>query len=47
MDEMVWVYYKGKLDYVVEGLNKMNNLADLYPDAIYFYAGVVLAPLED
>lgn len=44
---MLWVYYWGRLDYVVEDLNDPEALAEKYPDAIYFYAGVILTPLED
>lgn len=44
---MAWVYFGGKLTYVVEEFNHLTELADMYPDAIYFYAGVTLTPLED
>lgn len=47
MKKMVWVYWKGALTYVVEEFNCIDELADMYPEAIYFYAGVELVPLEE
>lgn len=47
MEPMLWVYYNGRLEYVVEMLNDPEMLAYMYPNAIYFYCGVELLPLED
>lgn len=44
---LYWVYYQGRLDFVVEQYNDPEALAARYPEAIYFYAGVELLPLED
>lgn len=44
---LIWVYYEGRLTYVIEELNDPMELADMYPDAIYFEAGFAPVPLED
>lgn len=39
---LVWVYYNDAIEQVKEEFNPdLNMLAGMYPDAIYFYAGLV------
>lgn len=39
---MIWVYYLGAIEQVLEEFNNLDLLADKYPDAIYFYAELVM-----
>jgi hypothetical protein len=39
---MVWVYYHGQLDNIIVELNAIELLAEKYPDAIYFFAELVM-----
>lgn len=42
--EMVWVYYEGAIDQVLSEHNPdLNMLAGMYPDAIYFYAELMMS----
>lgn len=48
MDQWVWVYTpKGELVCLDIADGDENYLATVYPDAIYFFAGVTPVPLED
>lgn len=39
---LIWVYYNGTIDQVNEEYNaNISVLVDKWPDAIYFYAGLV------
>jgi hypothetical protein len=38
----VWVYYRGQIDNVIPEYNVLENLVEKYPDAIYFYADLVM-----
>lgn len=44
---IAWVYYKGDVYYVILEFNDITQLVDMYPDAIYFFAGVEPVPLEE
>lgn len=46
MDEHeIWVLWWGHLERIVEDLAHVELLAELYPDTIYFYAGLVMPEL--